>query len=267
MKNIAKDIPNVLPIYKSSESDYWYVMPVAEGIMEHMIKSTDRLVDAVKFVLDLADTLVDLHNRGVSHRDIKPDNIYFYKGHCCLSDFGIAGLSEPDERLTPADKQLGALFTISPEMKRDPLHADGKKADVFSLAKTMWMLIVKDDKGFDGSYDRRNQSIGLSYNSVCKGVHLIELEDLLEDATDISPERRPDMVTFAKRLRIWREICQDNSRLQDSEWSYLSKALFAGKQASRAVWTDVNAIIDVLREIARLPAYTHIFLPDMGGLT
>jgi len=266
VNNIAKDIPTILPIYAYSKDDYWYVMPLAEGIMEHMIKSDDRFIEAVKLVLDLADGLVYLHNHGVSHRDIKPDNIYFYKDRCCLSDFGIAGLSEQNERLTPSDKQLGAIFTISPEMKRDPLHADGKKADVFSLAKTLWMLIRNDDKGFDGSYDRRNPSIGLSYTSECKGIHLVELEDLLEDATDTDPERRPDMNTFAHRLKIWQEICQDNSRWQDSEWSYLSKALFAGKQASSAIWTDVNAIIAVLREISWLPAYNHIFLPDMGGL-
>lgn len=48
---------------------------------------------------------------------------------------------------------MGAVFTISPEMKRNPKEADGKKADVFSLAKTLWMFLTKDEKGFDGVYD------------------------------------------------------------------------------------------------------------------
>lgn len=267
VKKLANNnIPGIIPIYDCSETNFWYVMPIAESIMEYMETSDNRLNDATEFILDLAETLEKLHNLGVYHRDIKPDNIYFYKGRCCLSDFGIAGIVGADGRITPADKQLGAIFTIAPEMKRDPLHADGQKADVFSLAKTLWMLIRNESKGFDGSYDRRDPSIGLSFFSECKNVHIVELEDLLEEATDNAPERRPDMGTFAQKLRIWQEIRQDRRRLQDSEWSYLSKALFAGKQATSATWNDVDAIIAVLKEIARLPAYNHIFLPSNGGL-
>ena len=265
-KDFTKYIPSILPVYDYSEENFWYVMPIAEGIMEHMSKSQNRLTDATGFVLELVDALVCLHTRGVCHRDIKPDNIYFYEGHCCLADFGIAGISEPEERITPDDKQLGAIFTIAPEMKRDPLNADGKKADVFSLAKTLWMLIRNENRGFDGSYDRRNPSIGLSLTSECKNEHLVELEDLLERATDTDPDQRPDMATFAKEMRLWQEIRQDSRRSQNSEWSYLSKALFAGKRASSATWTDIDSIIAVLKEIALLPAYKHIFLPDKGGL-
>ena len=266
VKSLAKDLPNVIPIYDYSDENFWYVMPIAEGIMEHMTESKNRLIDATNFVLELAETLSRLHDRGVCHRDIKPDNIYFYKGRCCLSDFGIAGIMEPEGRITPADKQLGAIFTIAPEMKRYPLEADGKKADVFSLAKTLWMLIRNNNMGFDGSYDRRNSSIGLSFAPECKGIHLVELEDLLESATDIAPERRPDMIDFVRRLRLWQEIQQDRTRSQNSDWSYLSRALFAGNQTSSATWTDINAIVTVLQEIARLPAYNHIFLPNKGGL-
>lgn len=266
VRKLAKTIPGIVPIHDYSEYNCWYVMPVAEGIMEHMVASENRLIEAADFVLEMADTLGKLHSHGVCHRDIKPDNIYFYEGRCCLSDFGIAGVAELEGRLTPADKQLGAIFTIAPEMKRDPLRADGRKADVYSLAKTLWMLIRNDSKGFDGSYDRRNPCIGLSFASECKGIHIVELEDLLEQATDTSPERRPDVEDFAQGLRLWQEIRKDNRRSQDSEWRYLSKALFAGKQAASATWTDIDVIIAVLQDIARLPAYNHIFLPSKGGL-
>ena len=47
----------------------------------------------------------------------------------------------PDnDDFTKSDRGLGAIFTIAPEMKRNPKPADASKADVFSLAKTLWML-------------------------------------------------------------------------------------------------------------------------------
>ena len=56
----------------------------------------------------------------------------------------------------------------------------GKKADVFSLAKTMWMFLTKDERGFDGVYNYLDSSHSLRYLDKYKSVHLVEIDELFE---------------------------------------------------------------------------------------
>ena len=80
---------------------------------------------------------------------------------------------------TRNDKGLGAIFTIAPEMKRNPKGADGSKADVYSLAKTLWMILSGDEKGFDGQYSSIDQTHGLRFYDHLKNEYLVEIEELL----------------------------------------------------------------------------------------
>lgn len=50
-----------------------------------------------------------------------------------------AGCYPEKENLTKIKESVGAKTTIAPEMKRNAKDSDGKKADVYSLAKTLWM--------------------------------------------------------------------------------------------------------------------------------
>lgn len=140
----AKTIPGILPIIQSNKQEYWYVMPEAVEIDEH-IKRKD-LKNIINGIIQLSTTLVSLHEKDVTHRDIKPANIYFYDGRFCLGDFGLVDFPENSDNLTKSNKGLGPVFTMAPEMRRNPKTADGKKADVYSLAKTMWILVTGNKK-------------------------------------------------------------------------------------------------------------------------
>ena len=149
--SITNSIPGFIPILTASKTEYWYIMPVALPITEYILHST--AVEIASGVIQLAETLEKLHELNFCHRDIKPDNIYFFDKRFCLGDLGLVNFPKSENDLTKSDRPLGAIFTIAPEMKRNPKKADGKKADVFSLAKTLWMLLTENTKGFDGVYD------------------------------------------------------------------------------------------------------------------
>lgn len=134
-----------------------------------------------------------LRLRGISHRDIKPSNIYFYEGRFYLGDFGLVDFPDNTSGFTKENKGLGAIFTIAPEMKRNPKNADGEKADVFSFAKTMWMFLTGNEKGFDGVYNYSDPNCGLSYVEKYHETHLVELEELFQDATSNNPNNRPSV--------------------------------------------------------------------------
>lgn len=239
-------------------------MPIAQPIMEHIKdKEIDEIVSGI---IQLTETLGQLHDKGISHRDIKPANIYFYKERFSLSDFGLVDFPENFDDLTRTDRGLGAIFTIAPEMKRNPKDADGKKADVFSLAKTMWMFLTKDERGFDGVYNYLDSSHSLRYFDRYKNTHLVEIDELLKDATDNNPDNRPTMKEFGERLICWLEIYLDIDKSQVSDWNFLNKQLFGTYPPESCSWRNKDKIIEVLNIIGRTPAYNHMLFHDRGGL-
>lgn len=260
------ELKGVLPIIEYSSEEFWYTMPIATPIMEHFQEGTTGIGDVIQAVLQLAETLEQLHKKGISHRDIKPSNIYYLDGRYCLADFGLANYPENLDRFTRSDKGLGAIFTISPEMKRDPKHADGKKADVFSLAKTVWMLFTGNERGFDGVYQFQDKSHALRHQSKFGNMHLVELETLLTVATQNNPVDRPTMGEFRERFIDWKRIVDDYDESQRSEWAFLKRHLFGTGSPETASWSEPSRIINILNIIGAVPACNHMMLPGGGGM-
>lgn len=76
VKKYADRIDGILPICEYSEEELWYVMPVAEPVLKYITRMELKIDGIVSAVIELADTLAQLHEVGISHRDIKPSNIY-----------------------------------------------------------------------------------------------------------------------------------------------------------------------------------------------
>ena len=263
-RKYASSIPGIIPIIDSCKEEYWYTMPIAINIQEHIHGHT--IEDIVKGVIQLSETLIKLHENEISHRDIKPSNIYFYENRYSFGDFGLVDFPDNSNGFTRSDRALGAMFTIAPEMKRDPKNSDGKKADVFSLAKTLWMLLSEKDRGFDGEYNFLDSSHGLQYIEEYQETHLVGIHELLKDATNNTPELRPTIKEFNKKLNHWLEIFYDEYKSQASEWDFLNKKIFGSIPPESSVWRAPNEIEDILNIIGATPAYNHMLFSDGGGL-
>lgn len=266
MRKYSRTINGILPISCYSEDNYWYTMPIAMPVMEYIKMKKLNIKDIITYTITLCDTLIALHKEGISHRDIKPSNIYFYKHKFYFGDFGLVDFPESENDFTKSDKGLGAIFTIAPEMKRNPKNADGKKADVFSFAKTVWMFLSNDEKGFDGVYNYDDPQIGLQFINKYKNEHLVELEKLLTDATNNDPSERPTIAEFKDRLVNWLAIYSDHYESQLSDWTFLSHQLFGNSLPESSSWSDCKDIVNVLNAIGNTSAYNHMFFHDGGGL-
>ena len=264
---IAKEnsaiIPGIIPVIDDDRENYWYTMPIAQPVMEFI--NEKNLQEIVNGVLQLCETLEQLHDKRIHHRDIKPSNIYYYKGRFSLGDFGLVDFPDNDD-FTRSDQGLVAIFTSAPEMKRNPKVADASKADVFSLAKTLWMFLSGDEKGFDGVYNHLDESHSLRYVSRFKDEQLVEIDELLKDSTNNDPNLRPDIHMFKERLLSWSEIANDFDKSQNSDWMFLTQQLFGENVPGSSVWREIDKIVAVLNIIGRTPAYNHMLLSDHGGL-
>lgn len=264
IKQNYKEIVGILPIIWSSKYKFEYTMPIAEPIVKYIKEHESSPREIVLGIIDICNTLSKLHTKNISHRDIKPSNLYFYDNRYYIGDFGLVDLPDGENNYTREDRGLGAIFTIAPEMKRNPKKADGKKADVYSLAKTLWMLLSLDETGFEGVYDFSDSKHSLKNYKHLQNIHLVEIEELLKNATDNTPENRPSIDSFKNHLLKWLEVSDDYSKYQRSEWQFLNK-YFLKNSGETIIWRNPVEIVTVLNVLAKTQAHNHMLFSSAGG--
>jgi serine/threonine-protein kinase len=102
-------------------------------------------VDETRRILrEVADALAYAHERGVVHRDIKPDNIILdaESGRSMVTDFGIArAVTEGgDSRLTATGMAIGTPAYMSPEQAAGERQIDGR-SDLYSLGVVAYQML------------------------------------------------------------------------------------------------------------------------------
>ena len=274
------DIEGLLPIIdihlptKIGKDIPWYVMPVAQPLNKYLVGRDFEVI--IQSVLEIGKVLTNLHERGISHRDIKPANILVKDNKYHLSDFGL--VDYPDKQdLTGTGERIGAKWTIAPEMERDSQNADGKPADVYSLAKTLWILLTGNKYGFEGQYhpESVNSLINLQltepegkgfFFSKAPLLYIKPLEDLLRDSTDDDPSQRPTTIQFVERLESWIQIYKDFRKRNPLQWQDIQKNLFPTALPQRVIWENIEDIVKILNILCSFHSLNHMLLPDQGGM-
>ncbi|MBO5090084.1 MAG: Stk1 family PASTA domain-containing Ser/Thr kinase [Clostridia bacterium] len=149
-KNESKAIamlshPNIVNVYDVSFGDLiqYIVMEYIEGItLKEYIENQGSLrwKDAVHFTMQILKGLQHAHDKGIVHRDVKPQNIMVLAdGTIKVTDFGIARFSRSDQR-TITDKAIGSVHYISPEQARG--EKTDEKADIYSVGVMLYEMLT-----------------------------------------------------------------------------------------------------------------------------
>jgi len=141
--------PHILPVHDSGEADgfLFYVMPLVEGESLRQRLSRERALpvnETVRLLHDIADALHHAHERGVVHRDIKPDNVMLSGRHALVTDFGVAkGLSEATEvgEVDTLGVALGTPAYMAPEQAAADPTID-HRADIYSLGALSYEMLT-----------------------------------------------------------------------------------------------------------------------------
>lgn len=149
-KNESKAIallshPNIVKVYDVSfgEKLQYIVMEYVDGItLKEYIQKQGAITwnDALFFTTQILKALQHAHDRGIVHRDIKPQNIILLpNGNIKVADFGIARFSRSETR-TLTDTAIGSVHYISPEQAKGEFTDE--KADIYSVGVVLYEMLA-----------------------------------------------------------------------------------------------------------------------------
>ena len=151
--------PNIVPIYTVDEQEglVYFVMAFISGdnlakrLHERGVLTTEETRSVMR---EVGGALAYAHDRGVVHRDIKPDNILLdaLTGRPMVTDFGIARARDGggDSRLTATGMAIGTPAYMSPEQAAGDRELDGR-SDLYSLGILGYQMLTGEPPFVAGS--------------------------------------------------------------------------------------------------------------------
>ena len=139
--------PNIVKVLDVGfgERLQYIVMEFIDGITlkEYLDQRKDiRWKEAVHFTVQILRALQHAHDKGIVHRDIKPQNIMLLSdGTIKVTDFGIARLTRSEMQATAVgNKAIGSVHYISPEQARGEITDE--KTDLYSVGIMLYEMLT-----------------------------------------------------------------------------------------------------------------------------
>ena len=192
------------------------------------LRSRMRLVPAslqtiMQWGKNLTDTLYFVHQRGIVHHDIKPDNLLFTSEDVLkIGDFGVA------------NSNIGTIHYLAPEMWLGGVDTGDVRVDVYALGITL-LELLQNRNPFDGMSPSEKQRAKMRHEFIPSELERW-VQDVISKATHPTPELR------FQSMREFREAIDskhvsyvfDRSRVQSHALAAKAEKLLARKHVAAA---------------------------------
>lgn len=198
--------PHIMTVFElaEDEDDVYLVSELVEGetLTSRIAEGSLSDRDCLDIALQVLGALDHAHDRGVIHRDIKPDNIMLAGEkplRVKVMDFGIAQL-ENTQRITRQGDVVGTISYMSPE-QADGFTVDSS-TDVYSTALTLYECLSGSHPFRGGTAAEIVGRIQAGAPPLCQARPDLpqELSDLLDEAMEPDPRLRIGLKSFVVGL-------------------------------------------------------------------
>ena len=192
----------IVALFDAGEQDgcRYLVSELVEGRTLAQLEAAGELSDrdVLRIGLALADALAHAHERGVIHRDVKPQNVIVpdtassRRGAAKLTDFGVAHLAG-EEALTLTGDVVGTLAYMAPEQAAG--RAVDERADLYALGLVLYEALAGANPVRAGSPSATARRIGTTLPPLARarGDLPAELCAAIDRTVLADPERRGEL--------------------------------------------------------------------------
>jgi serine/threonine protein kinase len=249
-----------------------YVMPEADENLESYIKHGKEKLNIIETLLlfsKIVSGVQHLHNSGIVHRDIKPDNVLMFSEEPKISDFGLCLIVDMP-RVTETQEAVGPRYYMAPELE-DGFYLDVDfKSDIYSLGKILYFLLSGGLIFSREKFDLKRWNLGQIYNDPRYEIfNLIFQNTIIENKNQrVTCSELMDKILDVQRIYSKHPLTtledkipevlvnfdgtrQQLSKLDDSEWVELLKIRKSNKAAysKSVISVAFNAITENTAEL------------------
>ena len=218
---VFRSEPGIVKIFDSFEENgtAYIVMEYLEGETLATFLEREKSVpaeEAIKMLMPIIESLNKVHDEGIIHRDIAPDNIFLTtRGDVKLIDFGAS-------RYATTSRSRSLTVIIKPGYSAEEQYrshsSQGPHTDVYSIGAVLYRMVTgqnpPDAMERRAEFEKNKNDILVPVSKIKKGVSK-KIENSILNAMNVRIEdRTPDMISLAGELLSEEPVSRRRSGLK-----------------------------------------------------
>jgi serine/threonine protein kinase len=163
--------PGIVPIHDAgrlADGRLFYVMKRVQGrTLTQYLADVPDLAPRLRVFERICEPVAFAHDRGVIHRDLKPDNVMVGAfGEVMVMDWGGARTTPGQDPVPDQDLVIGTHGFMAPEQKQASGALD-HRADVYSLGAILFLLLTNEVASADPALALRRAGVARPLAAIC----------------------------------------------------------------------------------------------------